>query len=223
MGNSLHTASIHILDDGSLHIFYLYRLTILDVEVGLQGESQWALEKWWYKVAHICQRWRNLILRSTSYLDLCLVCTSGTPVADMLEYSPSLPLIIDYEQDDDIPAEDEKGIFLCLEQRDRVRRIRLQLRTPILQKLITVIKEEYSILEYLILVPPEQSNTILVLPETLQAQHLRHMLAGFALPTGCRLITTAVGLVTFGLTFVHPSIYLHPNTLLQWISFMPQL
>jgi hypothetical protein len=141
----------------------------------------------------------------------------------MLEYSPSLPLIIDYEQDDDIPAEDEKGIFLCLEQRDRVRRIRLQLRTPILQKLITVIKEEYSILEYLILVPPEQSNTILVLPETLQAQHLRHMLAGFALPTGCRLITTAVGLVTFGLTFVHPSIYLHPNTLLQWISFMPQL
>jgi hypothetical protein len=48
----------------------------------------------------------------------------------MLEHSPPLPLIIDYAQDDDIPAEDEKGIFLSLEQRDRVRRICLRLRAP---------------------------------------------------------------------------------------------
>src|SRR5258708_1973516 len=154
-------------------------------------------------LVHVCQRWRNLILGSTSYLGLYLVCTSGTLVADMLEHSPPLPLIIDYdEQDDDIPAEDEKGIFLSLEQRDRVRHIRrLRLRTPILQRLMMAINDEYPILE-----------------------HLRHiMLAGFALPTGCRLITTAVGLVTFCLAFVHPSTYCHPNTLLQWTSFMPQL
>src|SRR5258708_34769110 len=176
-------------------------------------------------LVHVCQRWRNLILGSTSYLGLYLVCTSGTPVADMLEHSPPLPLIIDYdEQDDAISAEDEKGIFLSLEQRDRVRRIRLRLRTPILQRLVMAINEEYPILEYLILVPPEERNIILILPETFQAPHLRHvMLAGFALPTGCRLITTAVGLVTFCLAFVHPSTYCHPNTLLQWTSFMPQL
>jgi hypothetical protein len=212
-------------------MFYLYRLAILDgyedEEVCLKGESQWAREKWWYKLAHVCQRWRNLILGSTSYLGLYLVCTSGTPVADMLEYSPPLPLIIDYdagEHYDDIPTEDEKGIFLSLEQRDRVRRIRLRLRTPILQKLIMAINEEYPILEYLILVPPQERNTILILPETLQAPNLRHiMLAGFALPMGYRLITTAVGLVTICLAFLHPSTSIHPNTLLQWISFMPQL
>jgi hypothetical protein len=28
-------------------------------------------------------RWRNLIVGSTSYLGLCLVCTFGTPVAGM--------------------------------------------------------------------------------------------------------------------------------------------
>ncbi len=128
----------------------------------------------------------------------------------MLEHSPPLPLIIDYDKYyDDIPVEDEKGIFLSLEQRDRVRRIRLRLRAPILQKLIMAINEEYPILEYLILVPPQERNTILILPETLQAPHLHHiLLAGFALPTGCQLITTAVGLVTFGLVF--PPIHLHP-------------
>ncbi len=195
-------------------MFYLYRLTILDGheddEVRFKMECQWALEKWWYKLAHVCQRWRNLILGSTSHLGLYLVCTSGTPVVDMLEHSPPLPLIIDYDKYyDDIPVEDEKGIFLSLEQRDRVRRIRLRLRAPILQKLIMAINEEYPILEYLILVPPQERNTILILPETLQAPHLHHiLLAGFALPTGCQLITTAVGLVTFGLVF--PPIHLHP-------------
>ena len=62
------------------------------------------------KLAHVCQRWRNLILGSASYLDLCLVCTSGKPVADMLTLSPPLPLIIDYDSENgDIGAEDEEG------------------------------------------------------------------------------------------------------------------
>ena len=104
MYNSPHTATlIHIFDnDSHLNIFHLYRLAISDGEDDLVALSrkgrQWAGEKWWYKLAHVCQRWRNLrgrmptqvwvILGSVSYLGLCLVCTSGTPVADMLDYSP---------------------------------------------------------------------------------------------------------------------------------------
>src|SRR5258708_3803591 len=190
MAHSPHTASIHILDDDSLlNILYLYRLAILDEhdddDVRFEWDRQWTREKWWYKLAHICQRWRNLIFGSTSYLGLYLVCTLGTPVADMLEHSPPLPLIIDYvEEYDDISAEDEEGIFLSLEQRDRVRRIRLRLCAPILQKLIAAINEEYPILEHFVLTPRSVSggNTIFILPETLQAPHLRHLfLCGFAL------------------------------------------
>jgi hypothetical protein len=40
---------------------------------------------------------------------------------------------------------------------------------------------------------------------------------------GSRLLMTAVSLVTLFLVMVHPSTYFHPNTLLQWISLMPQL
>ena len=143
----------------------------------------------------------------------------------MLDHSPPLPLIVDYDvYDGYITAEDEEEIILSLEQRDRVRRIRLRLPVQTLEKLIVAINDEYPILEHLMLVSPKQGNTILILPETLQAPHLRHLvLGGFSLPIGSRLLTTAVGLVTICLAIIHPSTYIHPNTLLRWISFMPQL
>ena len=64
-------------------------------------------------------------------------------------HSSSITLITDR----DITAEDEEGIILALEQRDRVRRIRLRMPVPKLQKLIMAIDEEYPVLEYLIMMP----------------------------------------------------------------------
>jgi hypothetical protein len=147
----------------------------------------------------------------------------------MLAYSPPLPLVIDYfDRDHDINAEDEEGILLALEQRDRICRIRFQmpvLRGPNVQRLIMAINEEYPVLEYLIMLPSTDDNSAaLTLPETLQAPHLRHLaLRGFVLPTGSRLLTTAAGIVTLCLLISPASAYFQPNTLLRWISLMPQL
>jgi hypothetical protein len=233
MGNSPRTASIHILDDDSLlNVFLLYRPFLLgedqDDDARLMGgERQWVDEQWWYKPAQVCQRWRNLITQSASHLGLSLVCTKGTPVADMLAHSPHhLPLVIDYFHDSDIAAEDEEGAVLALKQRDRVRRVRLHMPVTNLKELIVVIDEEFPILEYLVIMPPriEDNSTILRFPETLHAPHLRHLaLIGFDLPKRSRLLTTAVGLVTLCLIMDHPSTYFSPDTLLQWLSSMPQL
>ena len=232
-GNSPHTASIQILDNDSLlNIFYLYRPAIFDGDEGdvvrNLGGKEWDRERWWYKLAHVCQRWRNLILGSASYLGLCLVCTHGTPIAEMLEHSPPLPLIIDYLQIDkdlDITAEEEEGIILALGKNDRIHRVRLRMSVPNMQKLVVAIVEEYPVLEYLILLPSSPStNASMMLPETLQAPHLRHLLLkGFAFPLGPRLFMSAVDIVAFYLLIDHPSAYVEPNTLLQWISSMPQL
>ena len=148
----------------------------------------------------------------------------------MLTHSPPLPLIVDYSDgNNDMTEDDEKGAILALKQHDRVHRVRL--RTPVtsLQKLIAVMDEEYPILKYLIIEPPyEDRSTILIPPETLQAPNLRLLsLAGFALPIGSRLLTTAVGLTTlclFNDVFMDdPSTHVNPNVLLRWLSFMPQL
>jgi hypothetical protein len=247
-GNSPHAASIHILDNDSLlNIFYLYRPVLIldehedeiDESVHLAGGKTWVSEQWWYRLAHVCQRWRDLILRSASYLGLSLVCTYGTPVANMLAHSPRLPLIIDYfvhspplpldysGDDDDIShisEEEEKGIIFALKQRDRVCRVRLRVSVPKLQNLIKVIDEEYPILEYLILSPLTDEGLTFVLSERLQAPRLIHlMLFGFALPKGYRLLMTAAGLVTLWLFMCDPSAYFQPIVLLRLISSMPQL
>jgi hypothetical protein len=231
MGNSPRTASIHVLDDDSLlNIFYLYRPAIFDGDdndnARISGGKGWVRERWWYNLAQVCQRWRNLTLGSASHLRLSLVCTWGTPVTDMLAQSPPLPLVIDYFNIDwDITADEEEEIILALNQHDRVRRVRLQMPAPKLQKFIAAMEEEYPVLEYLILAPlAEDESSALMIPQTLHAPHLRHLLLrGFVLPIGSRLLRTAVGLVTLALILHHPSTYFQPDTLIQWISFMPQL
>jgi hypothetical protein len=128
------------------------------------------------------------------------------------------------DHDQVITVEDEEGIMLALEQNDRVRRIRLQSPALNLQKLIMAIDEEYPVLEYLILEPFEDNGIALMLPETLQAPRLRHLLlTSFTFPIGFQLLTDAVGIVTLCLHVSHPDAYFQPVTLLQWISFMPQL
>ena len=231
-GNSLHTAPIHNLDDDALlHVFYLYRPFLLgedeeDEARLIGGTRNCDRGRWWYELVHVCQRWRNVILGSASYLGLSLVCTHGTPVADMLAYSPPLPLVVDFfNQNHEITTEDKDGAILALKKRDRIHRVRLLIPVTGLQKIIAAMDEEYPILKYLIIGPPvKDRSTILTLPETLQAPHLRHLtLIGFALPIGSRLLTTAVGLVTLCLFMNDTSTYFHPNVLLRWLSFMPQL
>ena len=216
-------------NDSLLNIFHFYRPVIPDKHEGsidhwyFNNANEWDRERWWYQVAQVCQRWRNLILGSASYLGLCLVCKNGTPVADMLAHSPPFPLIIDYRH----PGSNERdGIILALGHRDRVRRICLQMLVSNLQELIVSINEEYPVLEYLIVDPPMgDRSTALILPETLKAPRLRHLqLERVALPMGSPLFTTAVGLVTLCLSMGHPSTDFHPNVLLHWLSFMmPQL
>ena len=232
MSNSspAHIAPIDILDDDSLlNIFYLYRPLLLgedqDDDTRLAGgDKAWLGEHWWFNLAHVCQRWRNLILGSCSYLGLCLVCTNGIHVADILAYSPPLPLIIEWlYEDSDIGTEHEWGLMLALEQRDRVRRIRLVVSIRNSQKLCTAINEKFPILEYLIITSSDRSAAF-ILPEEFQAPHLHHIvLIGSALPIRSQLLTATVGLVTLCLIVDHPSTYFHPNILHQWLSFTPQL
>jgi hypothetical protein len=221
-----------MLDEYSLlNIFYLQRPFLLDEDqetaFRFEGGGKWIGERWWYRLAHVCRRWRNLILGSPSYLGLCLVCTYGTPVVDMLAHSPPLPLVIDY-RNQNITAEDEEAIILALAQRDRVRRIRFFQPVLQLQKLIMAMDGEYPILEYLILWDPPkgssmESSMVLTLPETLQTPHLRHLVFGGSIRIRSPLLGTAAGLVNLYLRLFHPSTYVQPTVLLQSLSLMPQL
>lgn len=221
---------IHILDDDSLlSIFFHCRPVLIDKdetdELHILRGGHWDRERWWYKLTQVCRRWRYLVLASASHLDLCILCTYGTPIADVLAHFPPFPLIIDFlDQHHDITTADEEGILLVLrQQRDRVRHIRLQMFAPTLLKFVVAFDGEFPMLEYLFLRPPNKVNTILVLPETFQAPHMRHLLLNnFILPASL-LLTPGMGLVTFSLMWILPSVYFHPSEFLQQLSRFPQL
>ena len=216
-------------------MFFLFRPTILDetetndLEIIVGGK--WNRERWWYRLVQVCRRWRYLVFESASYLRLSLVCARGTPVADMLAHSPLLPLVIDhFDNYNDITPEDEQGTILALQQRDRVRRIRLIKPISVLQKLIIAIDGEFPMLEYLLIqhqryqMPRVEHTTNLSLPEAFRAPHLRHLvLMNFTIPIGSPSLTTMGNLVTMSLVLIPPSAYFHPNALLQRLSVMHQL
>jgi hypothetical protein len=219
--------SIHVLDDDSLfNIFNLCRPIVLEeVEYGGIRWGDWVPERWWHKFVQVCQRWRYLILGSASHLGLCLVCTDGMPVADMLAHSPSFPLIIDYNHPrHDLTVEDEEGIMLALQHRDRVRRIRLKMPVPSLQKLLTAIDHQFPMLEFVSIQAPTKHDSHLTLPLSFEAPQLRCLILDhFNSPIESPFLTTAVGLVFLFLRWIHPSTYPHPDHLLQPLSLLPQL
>ena len=146
----------------------------------------------------------------------------------MLLHSPSssLPLIINFDHDRDITAEDEKGIVFALQERNRVHHIHFRIPIRNLQVFIMAIDEEYPILESLVMLPPTWDNSVnLILPQSFRAPHLQRLvLSGVTFPTKSPLLMTAIScLVTLRLYLTHRSAYFQPNVLLQSLSIMPQL
>ncbi|KAH9974302.1 hypothetical protein BGW80DRAFT_1559832, partial [Lactifluus volemus] len=101
-------------DDILLNIFHLYQLDYLytrDEEDSSDRNVRlrWDRQRWWYKLAQVCRRWRCLILAYPIRLDINLLCSYGVPVADMLAHSPPLPLTIWYSNGDrEMTAKDEE-------------------------------------------------------------------------------------------------------------------
>ena len=194
--------------------------------------GQWNRERWWHRLTQVCRRWRYLVHVSAFHLRVSLVCGHGTPVADMLAHYPPLPLIIDHIDGEShvLAPEDEEGIILALQHRNRVRRIRIRKSTLILEKLVIALDGEFPVLEYLSIDnrrftrPLVDCFTNLNFPETFRAPHLRQLvLDNFATPIESPILTTMGNLVTLWLTSIPSSGYFHPNVLLQRLSLMPQL
>ncbi|KAI0289077.1 hypothetical protein BC826DRAFT_1107279 [Russula brevipes] len=221
---------IDILDDDSLLIIIcFYRRAVLDEVKGddnpmLRG-GEWSLERWWYRLAQVCRRWRNLVFGSAAYLGLCLVCSYGTPVAEMLAHSPPLPLIMDYvDKKRDLTMGDEEAISIGFQHRDRIRCIRFYSDVSSkLQKWVAAIDDEFPMLEFLSIEPGFIDSKAPVLPQTFRAPHLRHLeltyvplTIGFLLPTS---------LVRFWLEKIpsSASAYFSPRDLLTQLSLMPHL
>ena len=87
--------TIETLPDGpllemfSLYVEEAYEACDLDGVFGIKQLEAWCT------LVHVCQRWRTLVFASPRRLNLRLVCTSGTPVREMLNIWPTtLPIVV---------------------------------------------------------------------------------------------------------------------------------
>jgi hypothetical protein len=212
-------------DDTLINIFSLYPQDVVEAYEDVASWPEWDKARWWYKLVHICRRWRYLILSSPVRLGLHLVCTYGTPVADMLAHSPPLPLIINcLDANRDASVEDEEAILLALQDRDRVRRIGLMMPATKLLKPLIAMDKQFPVLERLFIWPLSNDNMSLMLPTRFQAPHLcMNSLYHIVLPVRSPLLTTTVGLVVLGLWDMPLLASFRPSDLVARLSSMPHL
>ncbi len=103
--------SIDILpDDVLLDIFDLYVILYQRYPYDDQPVDAW------HKLVHVCQRWRYVVFDSPRRLDLQLLCTHSTPVTNMLDIWPALPIVISTVY----PASGVTNIISALQQHNRV-------------------------------------------------------------------------------------------------------
>ena len=207
-------------DDVLLNIFDWYRLCNTTNE-----GCDWISEHWWYKLIHVCRKWRHLILTSPTRFDLHLVCTYGIPVETMLSHSPPLPLILYYpEISDTISTADEESVILALQQNERVRRIHIAAPTEALCNVLKVMDCAFPMLEVLSLHLSTKSRAGLGLPEKFQSSLLRHLtLSNISLPIQSQLLRQAEGLITLQLWDFPVFPEFHPAHLVAQLPGMSRL
>ncbi|KAH9994175.1 hypothetical protein BJV77DRAFT_313497 [Russula vinacea] len=106
------------------------------------NNNQWWLE--WFKLIHVCKRWRTVMFAWSSRLDLCFLLKPkmGGNMKTILSrrYFPPSPIVIDYNcQRDDVKSKDMGRMLAALKRPDRIREIRLSGTAAILDKFFDAI------------------------------------------------------------------------------------
>jgi hypothetical protein len=180
----------------------------------LQGEV-------WRILAHVCQRWRNIVFESPRRLDLRVYCISRTPVREMLDIWPKFPVIVwatDHEYLDNTIA--------ALEHNDRVCALYLwYFPTSGSEKILAAMKRPFPALTRLVL--GFQDETALVHPASFlggSAQRLRSLyLDHIPFPGLPTLLLSATHLVSLDLWRISHSGYFSPEAIVTGLSVLTRL
>jgi hypothetical protein len=198
-----------------LGIFTYYRL---------DNQHLWNVRLGWCRLSRVCQRWRHLIYESALHLGMHIECTNGTPLVDMLDHLPPLPLLIKYKCYT-MTKQDELGIYHALRLCGRVQHISLHLPPLILHKCLALMDKCFPKLKHLSLSFTVADNTTtLPLPESFRAPNLHYLtLPGIYPLRGLRILSLTVSLVKLVLWDIQTTSYFRPRLLATRLSSLPKL
>ena len=175
---------------------------------------------WWHRLVHVCQRWRSLVFGSPLRLDLHLRCTWKTPVREMLDVWPPLPIEIQLYD-----SHDADNIIAALKHRDRVRGISiLNPTSPQLEGLASMLQEPFPALTFLRL---NTDGNAPALPDTLlggSAPRLQTLiLLDIPFPGLPRILLSATDLSYLYLSGIPRTGYISPEAMVTGLSALTRL
>ena len=206
--------TINILPDN----VFLELFDFCQIESNTSHSTSFRPGSCWLILAHVCRRWRQIVLVSPRRLDLTLFCTYGSPVRKNLGSLPPFPIIVDYHTIADFSNPSPyhvDDIIAALEHRDRVRTIKLVVTNSLLAILASVMQEPFAALTTLWL--SSTSRNAPVVPNAFlsgPATHLRQIfLEGISFPTLPTLLSSASNLVDLQLRNIPQSGYISPEVM----------
>jgi hypothetical protein len=202
--------SINILpDDVLLEIFGHYVILSQHVDA-------------WHELVHVCQRWRYVVFNSPRRLDLRLRCTDRTPVTNMLDIWPALPIEIFYHSP--LPDSGVNNIISALQQHNRVCTIDIWGVSNSLLKEFAAMQEPFPALTELELWSFDEN--VPVLPDSFLggSPRLRNFfLYGIPFPGLPKLLLSTHDLVTLRLWDIPLSGYISPPAMVTALSTLTSL
>ena len=198
-------------DDVLLEIFHFHVYDDYDP----RGRNR---ERAWQKLVHVCRRWRCIVFGSPRHLNLQLFCTSRTPVRDMLDIWPALPLIIESSGH---PRGSMVNIIAALKCTDRVCHIYLtDIRSLNLEIFLAAMQQPFPELTCLQLYSDDL--TLAVVPNSFlggSAPRLKSLiLHGIPFPGLPKLLLSATHLVALYLLRIPHSGYISPGAIVTVLS-----
>ena len=195
----------HCPDGVLLEIFDSFRQSL---QYERNYERVWNSNEGWFKLAHVCQEWRQVVLTSPSRLRLRLLLTEHRSAsASAIKPLPPLPIIVDYKSGRLTPL---RRMVSALKYPDRVCGIAFKVPRSILKELWAAMNQPFPALDSL-----EVDCTALYISDfpppilMVQSPHLRHLkLTGTTTTFSCRILSHKVSLVD--LTLCLDAIFLSP-------------
>jgi hypothetical protein len=172
----------------------------------------------WQSLVHTCRRWRIVVFGSPRYLNLRLFCSNKTPVRDMLDVWPALPLFINCHE----TAESMDNIVAALERSDRVCNITLRkFKSSDLEQISAAMQVPFPELTHLRLTSkPSKDETESVFPDSFLGGSAPR---GISFPGLPKLVLSATHLVTLRLQYIPHSGYFSPDTIVTALSTLARL
>jgi hypothetical protein len=177
----------------------------------------------WHTLAHVCRKWRFVVLVSPRRLNLRLLCTASTPVRETLAVWPPLPIVIRIYS---YKRWGEGNIVAALEHGDRICEIDLfDMPSSQLDKVLPAMQRPFPVLTHLRLGFEDEMAP--VVPASFlggSAPHLQSLFLDYiSFPGLPKLLLSATHLVHLDLWRIPPAGYIEPEAMVTCLSALTWL